>query len=69
MYFCPVYLDPVAHGNTGWPAETIVDGVPDIESITNALQNGPYGKCVYESDNDVCDHQVLNRPLDRACAR
>ncbi|KDQ29153.1 hypothetical protein PLEOSDRAFT_1063919 [Pleurotus ostreatus PC15] len=55
-----IYLDPVAHGNTGWPAETIVDGVPDIESITNALQNGPYGKCAYESDNDVCDHQVVN---------
>ncbi|KAG5221056.1 oxidoreductase YteT [Salix suchowensis] len=56
---CP-YSAKKTHGNTGWPAETIVDGVPDIESITNALQNGPYGKCVYESDNDVCDHQVVN---------
>lgn len=56
---CPtVYLDPVSQGNTGWPASTLVDGIPDIENITEALQNGPYGKCVYESDNDVCDHQV-----------
>ncbi|KAG9317597.1 hypothetical protein JVU11DRAFT_1806 [Chiua virens] len=55
-----IYLDPVAQGNTGWPANTIVDGIPDIENITAALQNGPYGKCVYESDNDVCDHQVVN---------
>ncbi|KAH0840066.1 hypothetical protein J3R83DRAFT_1033 [Lanmaoa asiatica] len=58
---CPsVYLDPVSQGNTCWPASTIVDGIPDIENITEALQNGPYGKCVYESDNDVCDHQVVN---------
>ncbi|RDB22465.1 putative oxidoreductase YteT [Hypsizygus marmoreus] len=55
-----IYLEPVSHGNTGWPAETLVDGVPDIENITNALKTGPYGKCVYESLNDVCDHQVVN---------
>jgi hypothetical protein len=55
-----VYLDPVANGNTGWPAETLVDGVPDIENITEALKTGPYGLCVYESANDVCDHQVVN---------
>jgi hypothetical protein len=53
-----VYLDPVSQGNTRWPASTLVDGTPDIENITEALRNGPYGKCVYESDNDVCDHQV-----------
>ncbi|KAF9222094.1 NAD(P)-binding protein [Gyrodon lividus] len=55
-----IYLDPVSQGNTHWPASTIVDGIPDIENITEALRNGSYGKCVYESDNDVCDHQVVN---------
>jgi predicted dehydrogenase len=55
-----VYLEPVSRGNTHWPACTIVDGVPDIENITDALHNGPYGQCVYESNNDVCDHQVVN---------
>ncbi|KAH9173455.1 hypothetical protein EDB89DRAFT_2157600 [Lactarius sanguifluus] len=55
-----VYLDRVASGQVGWPASPLVDGIPDIENITNALQNGPYGKCVYEADNDVCDHQVVN---------
>lgn len=55
-----VYLQPVANGNTGWPAETLVDGLPDIENITEALKTGPYGLCVYESTNDVCDHQVVN---------
>ncbi|OAX43839.1 NAD(P)-binding protein [Rhizopogon vinicolor AM-OR11-026] len=55
-----IYLEPVSRGNTHWPADTIVDGIPDIENITEALCNGPYGQCVYESDNDVCDHQVVN---------
>ena len=55
-----VYYEPVSHGNTGWPASTLVDGIPDIENIEEALKTGPYGRCVYESDNDVCDHQVVN---------
>ncbi|KAI5120934.1 hypothetical protein M0805_002914 [Coniferiporia weirii] len=55
-----IYLDRVKNGETGWPASTIVDGIPDIENVTEALQNGPYGKCVYESDNDVVDSQVVN---------
>ncbi|EGO01805.1 hypothetical protein SERLA73DRAFT_177323 [Serpula lacrymans var. lacrymans S7.3] len=55
-----IYLEPVSRGNTRWPASTIVDGIPDIENITDALRSGPYGQCVYESDNDVCDNQVVN---------
>ena len=58
LIYLAVYLDPVSQGNTKWPASTLVDGIPDIENITAALHHGPYGKCVYESDNDVCDHQV-----------
>lgn len=55
-----VYLEPVSNGNKNWPVSTIVDGIPDIENVTEALRTGPYGKCVYESENDVCDHQVVN---------
>lgn len=50
----------MTYGNTGWPVETIVDGTPDIENVTHALTDGPYGLCVYESENDVCDNQVVN---------
>ncbi|KAH9899731.1 streptomycin biosynthesis protein StrI [Cubamyces lactineus] len=55
-----VYLDPVTQGQTGWPANVLVDGLPDIENVTEALKTGPYGRCVYECDNDVCDNQVVN---------
>jgi hypothetical protein len=56
--FRSVYLDRVASGYTSWPIRPLVDGIPDIENVTEALAHGPYGKCVYESDNDVCDNQV-----------
>ena len=56
----PVYLDRVSSGYTYWPVSPLVDGVPDIENVTEALKVGSYGKCVYESDNDVADNQVNN---------
>ncbi|KAI0303857.1 hypothetical protein BC826DRAFT_979975 [Russula brevipes] len=55
-----IYLDRVALGHVSWPVGPLVDGIPDIENVTDALLTGPYGKCVYESDNDVCDNQVVN---------
>ncbi|XP_067659164.1 putative oxidoreductase YteT isoform X1 [Haliotis asinina] len=54
-----LYLDEVKSGNQGWPVSIIAD-VPDIESVTEALKTGPYGRCVYECDNDVMSHQVVN---------
>ena len=53
-----VYLDRVCRGETGWPVSTLVDGIPDLENVTDVLRTGAYGRCVYESDNNVCDHQV-----------
>lgn len=57
-----IYLDPlVKEFHRGWPVNVIVDSpVPDVENVTEALQKGPYGVCVYESPNDVVDHQVVN---------
>ncbi|XP_072019980.1 scyllo-inositol 2-dehydrogenase (NAD(+))-like [Amphiura filiformis] len=57
-----MYLDGpfgVRMGNEGWPVTAVVDN-PNVETVTEALRTGPYGKCVYDTDNDVCDNQVVN---------
>jgi hypothetical protein len=48
----------ILQGHKGWPASVLCD-VVDIENITDALRKGPYGKCVYDNDNDVMSHQVI----------
>ncbi len=40
-----------------WPA-TVLTGDQTQEGLLAALREGPYGRCVYRCDNDVCDHQV-----------
>ncbi|XP_061592510.1 putative oxidoreductase YteT [Cololabis saira] len=62
---CKIYLDTVKQGHTGWPVSVICpSSFPDIESVTEALRTGPYGRCVYECDNDVCTNQVVNMEFE-----
>ncbi|XP_048732864.2 putative oxidoreductase YteT isoform X3 [Ostrea edulis] len=46
--------------NKGWPVSVLTSGPPDIENVTEALRTGPYGRCVYDLDNDVMSQQVVN---------
>lgn len=56
VYYAPkIYLT----GSTEWPVDIITTDLTP-EGITEALKNGPYGRCVYCCDNNVVDHQVVN---------
>lgn len=47
----------------GWPFNAVAM-TPTREARLEALKNGPYGRCVYYSDNDVVDHQTVNMELE-----
>jgi predicted dehydrogenase len=58
-----IYLSRLAAGNLGWPV-SVLTPEPILESVTQALRNGPYGRCVYECDNNVVDNQVVNMQFE-----
>jgi predicted dehydrogenase len=47
----------------GWPLDAVVDDYTEAD-LQAALRHGPYGRCVYASDNDVVDHQVVAMEFD-----
>jgi predicted dehydrogenase len=47
----------------GWPLDVLCAD-PTPENIRAALESGPYGRCVYDCDNDVVDHQVVNMSFE-----
>lgn len=53
------YQKQLREGKTGWPLDVITTDF-SAAGVEAALRHGPYGRCVYECDNDVVDHQVVN---------
>ena len=61
METCPysapkLYMDME---RTGWPVDVFTTDM-SLEGRRKALEEGPYGRCVYHCDNDVVDRQVVN---------
>lgn len=62
---CPYYSIRlyVTSPLNGWPARDICR-IHTEEEHLKALKNGPFGLCVWHSDNDVVDHQVVNMEFE-----
>jgi predicted dehydrogenase len=45
--------------DVGWPVSVISQDT-HLEARREALDTGPYGRCVYRCDNDVVDNQTIN---------
>lgn len=45
-------------GHRGWPLNVLLTDF-EKDELEKALRKGPYGRCVYDGQNDVVDHQVV----------
>jgi hypothetical protein len=47
------------HDRPEWPFNVIATDPDDISARHARIAAGPYGRCVWHCDNDVCDHQTV----------
>ena len=57
------YMNRLNTKQLGWPLD-VMSPVMTEENVMKALREGPYGRCVYECDNDVVDNQVVNMSFE-----
>lgn len=58
------YLDRSMVGERGWPLDVVAHD-PTPQRVVEALASSDYGRCVYSSDNDVADTQVIDLGFER----
>ena len=63
-----IYIDGWKTGGNNeniWPQNVLTTKTPlTEENIYEALENGPYGRCVFYCDNDVVDHQIVEMTFE-----
>lgn len=47
------------HDRGGWPYDVVAPVEAGVAARRAALDTGQYGRCVWRSDNDVCDNQTV----------
>ncbi len=47
------------HDRAGWPYDVVAPAEAGMDARRKALEEGRYGRCVWHSDNDVCDNQTV----------
>ena len=47
-----------------WPYDVLVADPLTEENLVDALENGPYGRCVFHCDNNVVDHQSVQMAFE-----
>ncbi len=62
-----LYLGTLRADGPVWPV-TVITSRTDEAGVVEALRDGPYGRCVWDSDNDVVDHQVVSMRLEGGAA-
>lgn len=61
---CPYFAPRLYLGeHVGWPVNAIGDDL-SLAGRRRALEEGPYGRCVFRCDNDVVDHQTVCLELE-----
>ena len=53
-----LYRGLLEEGQRRWPLSAVIEDFTPA-ALEQALNDGPYGRCVYACDNDVVDHQVV----------
>jgi predicted dehydrogenase len=62
---CPYSAPRIYVRDRTWDVGHVIDLQPWEEGkVMAALRQGPYGRCVFQCDNDVPDHQVVNLEFD-----